>query len=311
MQIKPLTVGSRQIENNVFLAPMAGYTDYAFRKAAAPLGYGLLFTELVSAKGLVFGGEGSLSLLKSADKSKTAVQLFGGDAEFIKRAVESEELKDFDFIDINMGCPVPKLFKNGEGSALLTDIKRAEKIVKSASQSGKTISVKIRTGLKYGDDVAEEFTKMAEDSGASIVSIHARVREAYYSGEPDYNAVYKAKRAVKIPVIANGGIKTVEDADVFLNETGADGVMLARGAIENPFLVCELLKNKAPQSLKQFIFSQLDYLLEDKGDEKSAVEFRKFASYYLKGKTGVKNAKLSLYNATSVAEIKEIISQIL
>ena len=310
MQIKPLIMGNQSIENNVFLAPMAGYTDFAFRTVALKLGYGLTFTELVSAKGLVYKGQGSVDLLKSDNKNKTSVQLFGCEPEFIKAACESEELKDFKFVDINMGCPVPKVFKNGEGSALLTDIIKAEKVVKAAVSSGKTISVKIRTGQKYGDDVATEFTKMAENSGASLVTIHARVREAYYSGEPDYNAVEKAKKAVKIPVIANGGIKSVKDANLMIDKTGADGVMLARGAIENPLLVCEILGKKSPLTLKEFIFSQLDLLSTQEGEERSAVLFRKFISYYLKGLAGIKEFKLKLCTATNVQEIKDILSNI-
>ena len=188
MEIKGLTVGDLQIKNNIFLAPMAGYTDYAVRSLQIENGIGLAFTELVSAKGLVYGGNGSKELLYSGKEiGQTAVQLFGSDPYFMRTACESKDLEDFQIVDINMGCPVPKVFKNGEGSALLTDINKAENIVKQCVKSGKVITIKIRTGLVKGDDIASEYAKMAENAGASLVTIHGRVRQDYYSGEPDFN----------------------------------------------------------------------------------------------------------------------------
>ena len=143
MKILPLTLADKQVENNIFLAPMAGYTDYSFRELALNLGYGLAFTELVSAKGLMYGSEGTRQLLKTDNYSKTAVQLFGGDPYYMRSACESQELEKFDIVDINMGCPVPKVYKNGEGSALLEDIRRAENIIKECVKSQKIITVKI------------------------------------------------------------------------------------------------------------------------------------------------------------------------
>jgi len=167
MQTRAITIGNTQIENNVFLAPMAGYTDYCIRKLQIRNGVGLTFTELVSAKGLIYGGNGSKELLYSeGDEQKTAVQIFGADAYYMRSACESENLSPFNIVDINMGCPVPKVFKNGEGSALLTDIKKAQEIVKECVKSGKNITVKIRTGINDGDDCASEYAKMAEDCGA-------------------------------------------------------------------------------------------------------------------------------------------------
>ena len=192
MQTRAITIGNTQIENNVFLAPMAGYTDYCIRKLQIRNGVGLAFTELVSAKGLIYGGNGSKELLYSeGDEQKTAVQIFGADAYYMRSACESEHLSPFNIVDINMGCPVPKVFKNGEGSALLTDIKKAQEIVKECVKSGKNITVKIRTGINDGDDCASEYAKMAEDCGAKLVTIHGRVRTAYYSGEPDFKAIEK------------------------------------------------------------------------------------------------------------------------
>ena len=311
MQKRALTVGNLQVENNIFLAPMAGYTDYSIRHLQIQQGVGLAFTELVSAKGLMYGGEGSKELLYSgADVDKTAVQLFGADENFMRAACESEYLSPFKIVDINMGCPVPKVFKNGEGSALLTDIKKAEKIVKECVKSNKIITVKIRTGQRQGDDVAADFALMAECSGASLITIHGRVREAYYSGEVDFNAIEKAKKAVKIPVIANGGIFTEEDAEQIMLKTGADGVMLARGAIADPFLVNKLLKTDNKISLKEYMILHIKLSASRYGEQKAAREFRKFISYYFKGMSGVKQLKLNLLQAESTDQILQLLQEL-
>ncbi len=310
MKVQTLNLGEVSVKNNIFLAPMAGYTDYSIRKLQIKNGIGLAFTELVSAKGLYYGGDGSKELLYSnGDENNTAVQIFGSDPYFMRWACESEYLKPFQIVDINMGCPVPKVFKNGEGSALLTDIKKAESIVKECVKSGKIITIKIRTGQKQGDDIATEYAQMAEYSGAKLITIHGRVREAYYSGEVDYKAIEKAKNKVKIPVIANGGIFNETDADIMIKNTGADGIMLARGAIADPFLAQKLLCEKSEKNLKEYILAHLDLLSSRIGKERSAIEFRKFVPYYFKGMVGFKNIKLEIYSATNAEKIKEIISK--
>ncbi len=310
MQVKELTVGSTRVKNNIFLAPMAGYTDYAIRKLQLEQGAGLVFTELVSAKGLMYGSNGSSDLLFSGnDIDKTAVQIFGSEPYFMRSACESKYLKDFSIVDINMGCPVPKVVKNGEGSALLADIKKAENIVKECVKSGKNITVKIRIGQVQGDDVASEFCKMAEDCGASLVTVHGRVRQAYYSGEPDFNAIEKAKKAVKIPVIANGGIFTKEDAFNMIDKTGADGVMLARGAIASPFLVAELIGSESDRNLKNYIMRHVELMREIYIDKKATAEFRKFVPYYFKGMERVKELKTKLVMAESTSEILDLIAE--
>lgn len=310
MKVKPLAVGNTQVKNNIFLAPMAGYTDYAFRHLALKLGAGLTFTELVSAKGLILGGSANGELLFSGEDIKnTVAQIFGSDPYYMRKAVESEYIRPFETVDINMGCPVPKVFKNGEGSALLTDIKKAETIIKECVKGGKNITVKIRTGIKYGDDVATDYAVMAEQAGAKLITIHGRVREAYYSGEPDYKAIEKAKRAVSIPVIANGGIYTIEDADKMLENTGADGVMLARGGIANPFLFSKITETETDMTLKDFIISHVKLMTERYPDKRVALEFRKFTPYYFRCMTGVKDIKLKINCAESTSEIIKIISE--
>lgn len=314
MQVKALKSGDVPIYNNLFLAPMAGFTDYAFRSVIVPLGVGICFTELTSAKGLYYGGKNNEKLLKTDDYQRTAAQIFGRDPYFMRWAVESEYLKNYKIIDINMGCPVPKIVKNGEGSALLSDIKLAENIIKECVKSGKTITVKIRSGIKQGDDIAAEFAKMAENAGASLITIHGRVREAYYSGDVDFNAIAKAKRAVKIPVIANGGIFTVEDANAMMEKTGADGVMIARGAIADPFIFSKISGEEISgdvKTLKDFAIKHLKKEAEISGDKRSAVEFRKFITYYFKHVENSKLKRAKIMLSESAEETERLLTEYL
>ncbi len=305
-----LTIENLQIKNNVFLAPLAGYTDYAFRKLMLERGVGLCFTELVSAKGLMYDSQGSKELLYAGhDYENTAVQIFGSEPYYMRSACESEYLSPFKIVDINMGCPVPKVYRNGEGSALLSDIKKAEEIIKECKKSGKIITIKIRTGQKKGDNIATEFAKMAEGAGASLVTIHGRVREDYYSGEPDFNAIENAKKSVKIPIIANGGIFTVEDAENMINRTGADGIMLARGAIANPFLASTLTNTKIDITLKDFIINHVKLMASRYDDRRATNEFKKFIPYYFKGIKNIKDLKMKIYSADSTKKILELLHQ--
>ncbi len=310
MKAKQLQVGNISVKNNVFLAPMAGYTDYSYRKLQLECGAGLVFTELVSAKGLMYQSQGSKELLYcSNDINDTAVQLFGSEPYYMRSACESQDLSSFKIVDINMGCPVPKVYRNGEGSALLNDLKKAKEIIAECVKSGKIITVKTRIGLNKGDNIAKEFALMAEDAGASLITLHARVREDYYSGEPNYDAVYEAKKSVKIPVIANGGIFTTDDADKMMERTGADGVMLARGAIADPFLVSKLTDTPIKSTLKEYILTHISLMQKQYDDRRATNEFRKFLAYYFKGMDGVKQLKNQIYGATSTDQIIELIEQ--
>ncbi len=310
MRVQPLSLTTVKLSNNLFLAPMAGYTDYGFRHLQINNGIGLTFTELVSAKGIVYGGSNNQSLLYAGeDYDKTAVQIFGADPYFLRSACEHELIKNYKIVDINMGCPVPKVFKNGEGSALLKDIKKAEEIVSECVKSGKIITVKIRTGLKKGDDFASEFAKGLENAGASLITIHGRVREDYYSGEPDYRAIEKAKKQVKIPIIANGGVFTPTDATSLMDRTGVDGVMIARGSVEDPFLTNKILGNPIRLTLKEYILKHIELMKVVYPDKKATVEFRKFVCKYLKGIDNVKELKLQLMTANSTEEIANLINQ--
>ncbi len=311
MQIKELVLKNLKLRNNVFLAPMAGYTDYAFRNSVIPLGIGLSFTELASAKGIVYGGMSNSELLEcSGDEEFTAAQIFGADPYYMRSACENEQLSKYKIVDINMGCPVPKVYKNGEGSALLKDINKAEQIISECVKSGKIITVKIRIGLKKGDNIASEYSKMAENAGASLITIHGRVREDYYSGEPDYDAIRMAKQSVNIPVIANGGIFTKSDADNMIDKTGADGVMLARGAIADPFLISRLTGTFINIKMIDIIKNQLSISSRIYGDKRASLEFRKFVPYYLKGLPNLKDKKIKLQSLETTKEIISVMEEI-
>ncbi len=311
MKTKQLVIGNLQVKNNVFMAPMAGYTDYGFRHLILELGAGLAYTEFVSAKGLVYNGSASGQLLRAdGDIDNTVPQLFGGDPYFMRKAIEeSEYLKNYKIIDINMGCPVPKLFNNGEGSGLLTDIKKAESVVKECVKSGKIITVKIRIGVEEGDDIATDYAKMCEDSGAKLVTIHGRVRRGYFGGELNYAPIERAKKSVNIPIIANGGIYTEEDADRVMDITGADGVMIARGGIINPFLISKLTNTETDMSLKDFIVRHVKYMEDIYSKERATLEFRKFVPYYFRSMVNAKELKSKIYSAKTTEEIIDIISQ--
>ena len=246
MKLDRVQVGGFEIKNNVWLAPLAGYTNYPFREIALQSGAGFAFTEMVSAKGLCYGSENTKELLytSESERGRVGVQIFGSDPAFMRRAAESEELSAFEIVDINMGCPVPKIYKNGEGSALLENPRLAERVVEETAKSGKIVTVKCRIGISRERIVAEEFCKRMEGAGARAITVHGRTRADMYSGEPDYKAIAAVKKAVSVPVIANGGIFSAKDAEIMMERTGADGVEIARAALYDPQIFCEFSGEK-------------------------------------------------------------------
>ena len=309
MQLKSIKIGNVTTKNNLFFAPLAGFSDAAMRKICCRAGAGLAFTEMVSCKGLKYTPDASSELLFTYDdESPKAVQIFGNDPEIMGWAAQSEYLAKFDIIDINMGCPVPKIYSNGEGSALLNDLNTASSVIKSVVKSGKPVTVKFRIGVDETKIITSDFAKMCEDSGASLITVHGRTKKAFYSGECNYNEIAKAKAAVKIPVIANGGIFTKDDADIMMAKTGADGVMIARGALENPMLFAEILGIENSLNFKDLIIEQTTLLKERYGIERAAVIYRKQAAYYLKG---VKNGKRIKEQIFASLDIDEVLSLLL
>ncbi len=307
MQIKKIKIGNIETENNVFMAPLAGYTNYPLRKMCLKLGAGLAFTEMVSCKGLKYGNDNTAQLLYTTEYERIkAAQIFGNDAQIMRAACESEYLAPYEIIDINMGCPMPKIYNNGEGSALLNDIKLASNIVKEVKKSGKIVTVKIRTGVTADKLITEDFAKAMEDAGAEMITIHGRSKDKIYAGEVNYGEIYKAKRAVGVPVIANGGIFSIEDADKMMENTGADGIMLARGALYDPRLFCDILNTERPDFLPLFL-DELKETYDIYGEHFAVVFMRKMASFYVKGMVGASDIKNALFSSKSVKEIEDIV----
>jgi len=238
---KPIRIGEYETRNNLFLAPLAGYTNYPFRLLCKGYGAGLCFTEMVSAKGLKYGSENTKELLYTTEKEgMAAVQIFGSDPEILRAACESKELEPFPIVDINMGCPVPKIYKNGEGSALLENPKLAERIVSECVKSGKTVTVKFRIGIDDNRLITEEFAKRMAGAGASLLTVHGRTKEKVYSGDVHVEEIAKAVQAVDVPVIANGGVFSLQEGKKLMTDTGAAGIMVARAALFDPQIFAEL-----------------------------------------------------------------------
>ena len=273
------------------------------------LGAGLCFTEMVSAKGLIYNNQATEDLLVTADNEYIkAAQLFGNDPDIMLASAKMPVFEKFDIIDVNFGCPVPKVFNNGEGSALLAEPYLAEKIISALVKSGKVITVKMRLGINKGENVAVEFGKRMEGAGASLITLHARYRSDYYSGEPDYSTCAALKNAVKIPVVFNGGVFTTEDVDKAIDRTGADGVSLARGALSRPWLVAELTGKTVPDKrglIKEHIMS----VAKRYGETIAATKLRKQMALYLKNVRGGKRLKEKIFSAVTLAEYFDVIDQ--
>lgn len=311
MEIRKLRVGGLLLSSNVLMAPLAGYTCYPFRMLAYEMGAGLCFTEMVSANALKYQDRATGKLLFTTKQEKIrAIQLLGGNPAVMERMACSELLQDFDVIDINMGCPVPNVFKSGEGSALMLDWRRASAIIRGCRKSGRIVTVKCRTGIRENDLFAAEFARMCEDSGADMITIHGRSRSMMYDGEPCYEEIARAKAAVSIPVIANGGIYSAEDGERMMERTGADGIMIARYGLENPFIFGILTGKPSGKTTRQVILEQME-LTRRYYDETFTLSYiRKLASYGMKKRKGTKRYKERLYRSGSLEELREVVKLI-
>lgn len=289
-----LTIGNVELKNNVILAPMAGVTDLPFRVLCKEQGAGLLCMEMVSAKAIYYGSKNTEELMKiSPAEMPVSLQLFGSDADIMADMAKKIEEKPFAVLDINMGCPVPKVVNNGEGSALMKNPKLAEEIItKMVKSVKKPVTVKIRKGFDEAHLNAVEMAKIAEASGAAAVAVHGRTREQYYAGKADWDCIRAVKEAVKIPVIGNGDVTDAFSAERLLKETGCDGVMVGRAAQGNPFIFREITEyletgvippKPTPAEVRATIERHARMQMEEKGEYTGVREMRKHLSWYTVG----------------------------
>ncbi len=310
MLLKEIKIGKFKTPNNLFLAPLAGFSDFAMRQICIKYGAGLTFTEMVSCKGLLYDNENTKDLLfTTSDEKIKCAQIFGNDPQIMRSAVESEALSPFDIIDVNFGCPMPKIFNNGEGSALLNNPSLAEKIIYECSKSGKPITCKMRIGLTDGKFITKDFVKAVVNGGAQMVTVHGRTRDKIYAGEVNYQEIENAKSVSSVPIIANGGIFTKQDAEKMMKNTGADGIMIARGALERPWLFAELLGKDVKISKKELIKEHIDRLLTKYDDKTVSVIFRKQLCLYIKGEKNSSELKQRLFTYKDTKSIKLAIEE--
>jgi len=320
MYLKKLKIGNVELENNIILAPMAGVTDLPFRIICKKYGNpGLVCNEMVSAKAICYKDEKTLKMIKSNnEKRPISMQIFGSDPEVMGRAAKF--MCDYtDILDINMGCPAPKVVKNGDGSRLLLDLELVYKIVKSVVEnSDKPVTVKIRKGWDNDNIVAVEAAKIIEKAGADAIIVHGRTRDEFYSGKADWDIIKQVKQTVKIPVIGNGDIKAEEDALKIFEQTGVDGIMIGRGALGNPWIFKQIayyLENNekileiSKEEKYKVILEHFELLLKEKGEYTATREIRKHISWYVKG---MKNATIIRDKINSVEtehDFKESLKQ--
>lgn len=292
--IRTLQIGNVTLENNLILAPMAGVSDLPFRLLCREQGAGLVCMEMVSAKAILYKNRNTEELLTIDPKEHpVSLQLFGSDPDIISEIAKQIEERPFDILDLNMGCPVPKVVNNGDGSALMKNQRLAGEIIeKTARAIKKPLTVKIRKGFDDAHVNAVELARIAQESGAAAVAVHGRTREQYYAGHADWDIIRQVKEAVSIPVIGNGDIRTPEDVATMAEQTGCDGYMIARGAEGNPWIFRQILHYfETGEHLSRPDFSEVTEMLlrhakmqiDCKGDYTGIREIRKHAAWYTAG----------------------------
>lgn len=308
MQLK---IGDVQLESNIVFAPIAGFSEVGFRHMCAKYGAGLTYTELVSAKGLCYGNKGTQELLAREDfSSPCAVQLFGSDPEFMYKAAKDERLASFEIVDINMGCPVKKVFNNGDGSALMKNPDLITEIVQAVKEGAKRpVTVKMRAGVETGKPVAVECALAAQKGGASAVCVHPRYREQFYSGEADHSITRAVKEALDIPVIANGDITDLPSLARVRDLTGADGFMIGRGALGRPWVFAELNGGDGTHDTKADIYEHIAVLRKYMCDFTVANVMKLQLCYYAKGGRDAKAVRVEIGKAKSIDDIFAIVEK--
>ncbi len=304
-----MKIGRLDIPNNLFLAPIAGYSDVGMRTLCLEYGASFCYTEMVSAKGLFYKNENTKNLLYTTIEERIkAVQLFGDDADILREVCASSDLEKFDVIDLNCGCPVPKVVKNGEGSALMQAPDKVYKIIKAMKEGArnKEITCKIRLGFKKGDFTAVDVAKAVEEAGGSMITVHGRTREDFFSGDIDYDKIALVKDSVNIPVIGNGNIFDKNSYQDML-DTGVDGVMLGRGALGRPYIFSQLLDKDYNCNVRNMIFRHIEKLQEILPDKVVANNMKTHIAFYLKGLKDAKPIKMAIFAASSLEEVLKIL----
>lgn len=313
-----MKIGNLEFENNVFLAPMAGVTDVAYRGLCKRMGCGLTYTEMISSRGLYYESENTKKMLEFSEEEKpAAVQIFGNDPYVMAKSCEFfNDNPDICLVDINMGCPAPKIVKNGDGSALMKDPELAARIVKEVKKaSSKPVTVKFRKGFDRNSINAVEFSRYIEEAGADAVTVHGRTREQMYEGEADWGIIAEVKKVIGIPVIGNGDIVTPNDARKIFETTGCDGIMIGRGAMGNPWIFRQIwqwqkgITVEYPSSEEKInmCIEHYNRAIKYFGEDKAVRDMRKHIGWYIKGMKNCTEIKNAVNNEKSSSKVFEIL----